>query len=176
MMKMKRIIVKKAISIFAVMQLLIVATYFISYTAFINSEVAFMSAFLIILGASLSYKRMVDSQVKSGNYEEKRDTLDVIEDPHELYDDEPINNAPFEELDLKQIVKDEKAKIKTFSLKSAKYGARGSISAFRIVPYIFLILGFIALKNNELLSLWYYLPALTLGIVAGSIVTKETML
>ena len=174
-MRMTRTIVKKTISIFAVMQLLIGATYFISYTAFINSEVAFMSAFLIILGASLSYKRMVDSQVKSGNYEEKRDTLDVIEDPHELYDDEPINHAPFEELDLKQIVKDEKAKIKTFSLKSAKYGARGSISAFRIVPYIFLVLGFIALKNNELLSLWYYLPALTLGIVAGSIVTKETM-
>jgi len=165
--------VKKTISIFLVLQIVILFTYFISYTAFINIEVAFISAFLIIMGSSYGYRRMVDSQVEHGNYEDKRDLLDDIEDPHGLYDDEPINEAPADELDLKSIVKEEKAKIKTFSLKSAKYGAKGSASAFRLVPYIFLVLGFIALKNNELLSLWYYLPALTLGIITGSISAKE---
>ncbi|WP_457743895.1 hypothetical protein [Sulfurimonas sp.] len=165
--------VKKIISIFLVVQLLILFTYLISYTAFINIEVAFMSAFFIIMGSSYGYRRMVDSQIEHGNYEEKRDLLDEIEDPHELYDNEPINYAPADELDLRSIVKEEKAKIKTFSVKSAKYGARGSASAFRLVPYVFLVLGFIALKNNELLSLWYYLPALTLGIVIGSVSAKE---
>ncbi|WP_297434065.1 hypothetical protein [Sulfurimonas sp.] len=166
---------KKTISILVVLEIIILATYFISYAAFINTQVAFLSAFFIILGSSYAYKRMVNSQIKSGNFEDKRDLLDTIEDPHELYDDTPINDAPYEELDLKSIVKEEKAKIKTFTVDSAKYGARGSISAFRLVPYIFLVLGFIALKNNELLSLWYYLPALTVGIIIGSIVSKEVV-
>lgn len=172
---MMRITVKKTISILVVLEIIILATYFISYAAFINTQVAFLSAFFIILGSSYAYKRMVNSQIKSGNFEDKRDLLDTIEDPHELYDDTPINDAPYEELDLKSIVKEEKAKIKTFTVDSAKYGARGSISAFRLVPYLFLVLGFIALKNNELLSLWYYLPALTVGIIIGSIVSKEVV-
>ena len=172
---MMRITVKKTISILVVSEMIILATYFISYAAFINTQVAFLSAFFIILGSSYTYKRMVNSQIKSGNFEDKRDLLDTIEDPHELYDDTPINNAPYEELDLKSIVKEEKAKIKTFTVESAKYGARGSISAFRLIPYLFLVLGFIALKNNELLSLWYYLPALTVGIIIGSVVSKEVV-
>ena len=172
---MMRITVKKTISILVVLEIIILATYFISYAAFINTQVAFLSAFFIILGSSYAYKRMVNSQIKSGNFEDKRDLLDTIEDPHELYDDTPINNAPYEELDLKSIVKEEKAKIKTFTVESAKYGARGSISAFRLIPYLFLVLGFIALKNNELLSLWYYLPALTVGIIIGSVVSKEVV-
>ena len=172
---MMRITVKKTISILVVLEIIILATYFISYAAFINTQVAFLSAFFIILGSSYAYKRMVNSQIKSGNFEDKRDLLDTIEDPHELYDDTPINDAPYEELDLKSIVKEEKAKIKTFTVDSAKYGARGSISVFRLVPYLFLVLGFIALKNNELLSLWYYLPALTVGIIIGSIVSKEVV-
>jgi len=167
--------VKKTISILVVSEIIILATYFISYAAFINTQVAFLSAFFIIIGSSYAYKRMVNSQIKSGNFEDKRDLLDTIEDPHELYDDTPINNAPYEELDLKSIVKEEKAKIKTFTVDSAKYGARGSVSAFRLVPYLFLVLGFIALKNNELLSLWYYLPALTAGIIVGSVVSKEVV-
>lgn len=165
--------VKKIISLFLISEFFIFVSYFFSYSLFINLEVGFLSAFLIIIGSSYAYSRMVDSQVVHGNYEEKRDTLDTIEDPHELYDDEEINDAPVEELDLKAIVKEEKAKIKTFSLKSAKYGAKGSVSMFRIVPYIFLILGFIALKNNGLLELWYYLPALSVGIIIGSVTSKE---
>ncbi len=172
---MMRIMVKKTISILLVSEIIILATYFISYAVFINTQVAFLSAFFIILGSSYSYKRMVNAQIKSGNFEDKRDLLDTIEDPHELYDDTPINNAPYEELDLKSIVKEEKAKIKTFTVESAKYGARGSISAFRLIPYLFLVLAFIALKNNELLSLWYYLPALTVGIIIGSLVSKEVV-
>ncbi|MCD6433911.1 MAG: hypothetical protein J7L21_07700 [Sulfurimonas sp.] len=112
---------------------------------------------------------MVNNQVDSKMIEDKRDILDTIEDPHELYDDESINEAPVEELDLKAIVKEEKAKIKTLSVKSMKHGVRGSVSAFRLVPYVFLVLGFIALKNNELLDIAVYLPSLLVGIVVGSI-------
>ncbi len=186
MIKMIWIMVKKSISLFAITQLLVIATYLISFEFYINLQVAFATSFLIIIGASFAYNSMVKKQIEVDAYEEKRDLLDDIEDPHELYDDEvndevregalgyePINNAPVEELDLKAIVKEEKAKIKTLSVKSMKHGARGSVSLFRLVPYLFLVLGFIALKNNELLNIAVYLPSLLVGIILGSVISKE---
>ena len=170
--------VKRVISTLGVAEGLVLATSLYSKVAFANVQVAFLSSLFVIVGSSLAYRRMVGNQVASDTYEDKRDLLDEIEDPHELYDDKgytEINDAPADELDLKAIVKEEKAKIKTFSFKSIKHGARGSVSAFRIVPYIFLILGFIALKNNELLHLGFYLPSLAIGIVVGSLVSKEVV-
>ena len=172
MIKMIWITVKKSISFFVIIELLVIATYLISFEFFINLQVAFGTSFLIILGASFAYNSMVKNQVDADAYEDKRDLLDEIEDPHELYDDKPINDVSVEELDLKTIVKEERAKIKTLSVKSMKHGARGSVSLFRLVPYLFLVLGFIALKNNELLNIAIYLPSLLVGIVLGSVVSK----
>ncbi|WP_418641385.1 hypothetical protein [Sulfurimonas sp. ST-27] len=166
---------KKTISIFFVVQILIFITYFYSQKIFLNIEIAFLSAFLIILGSSFSYRKMVQNKVDTKEYEDEKDLLDTIDDPHGLYEDDSINNTPAEELDLKQIVKEEKAKIKTLSLKNAKHGFRGSVSIIRIIPYILLILGFIALKNNEVLELAYYLPSLLIGIVTGALVYKEVL-
>jgi hypothetical protein len=165
--------VKRAISIFGIAELLIFASYIFSSKIFANVEVAFLSAFFIIVGASYAYKRMVVAKVESGEYLEDRELLDKIEDPHELYDGKEINDAPPEELSLKEIVKEEKAKVKPLNIKNMKYGIRGSVSLFRLVPYLFLILGFIALKNNSVLDLWYYLPSLFIGVVVGSLVSKE---
>ena len=166
------IMVKKAIKIIGVTELLILLFYFYSFEIFINIQIAFLSSLFVILGSSFAYRKMVQTQVEADNFEDKRDLLDDIEDPHELYDDEPINDAPVEELDLKAIVKEERAKIKTLSINSMKHGARGSVSLFRLVPYLFLVLGFIALKNNELLDIAIYLPSLLVGIVIGSIASK----
>jgi hypothetical protein len=182
--------VEQNIKIFVLSQLLIALSYFYSWELFINVEVAFLSAFFVIIGSALSYRKMIHNKLASLEEGEepfeKRDLLESIEDPHELYevndevregaltyDELHINDAPAEELDLKAIVKEEKAKIKTFSLSSAKYGIRGSISLLRILPYIFLILGFISLKNNNLLALEFYLPSLLLGIIVGSIISKR---
>jgi len=167
------ITVKKVIKFFVITELLILTTNFISFEFYINLQVAFLSSYFVILGSSFAYRKMVDKQIDSKMLEEKRDLLDEIEDPHELYDDEPINNAPVEELDLQAIVKEEKAKIKTLSIDSMKHGARGSVSAFRLVPYLLLVLGFIALKNNELLNIAVYLPSLLVGIIVGSISSKD---
>ena len=164
---------KKAIKLIAVTQLLVLVTYFISFGFYINVQVAFLSSLFVILGSSFAYRKMVNKKVESDSYEDKRDVLDEIEDPHELYDDEPINEAPVEELDLKEIVKEEKAKIKTFSLNSMKHGAKGSMSLFRLGGYIFLVLGFIALNNNHLLDIAVYLPSLLVGIIVGSVSSRE---
>jgi hypothetical protein len=165
--------VPKGIKLIAVSEFLILATYFFSFSFFMNLQIAFLSSLFVILGSSYAYKKMVNSQVSSDMVNEKRDVLDEIEDPYELYEEDSINYAPVEELDLKAIVKEEKKKIKTFSLGSIKKGVKGSTSLFRLLPYLILVLGFIALKNNELLDLAIYLPSLLVGIVVGSVSSKE---
>ena len=167
------IMVKKTIKLIAITEILVIASYLISFEFYINLQVAFLSSLFVLLGSAYSYKRMIENQVALDIVNEERDLLDSIEDPYELYDDTPINNAPVEELDLREIVKEERSKIKTLSLDSAKHGIRGGVSFFRLVPYIFLVLGFIALKNNELLNIAIYLPSLLVGIVIGSITSKE---
>jgi len=165
--------VKKAISLILGVELFILFFYFYSFSYFINIELAYLSALLIILGSMYAYKKMVLTQVKSGEYEEPRDVLDKIEDPYELYEEQPINDAPLESLDIKAIVKEEKKKIKIVDFNSMKKGSKASVSLFRLLPYAFLILGFIGLKNNGYLDLTLYLPSLLIGIVIGSLSGKE---
>lgn len=172
-MKMMRTMVIKAIKILLIAQIFIFATYLISSSFYANLQVAFLSSFFVMLGSFYSYKKMISKQVESKNYIENRDELDIIEDPHDLYDETLLNETPCEELDLKQIVKEEKAKIKTFNFKSMKDGARAGFSMFRIGAYIFLVLGFISLKNNDILEISVYLPSLLLGIIVGYFVSKE---
>jgi len=173
MMKMMRTIVKKTINLILAFEALVLVTNICSFALFMNLQIGYLSSLFIILGSSYSYNKMIQTQVSSAHDKGERDLLDTIEDPHELFDDATINDAPADALDLKQIVKEEKAKVKTLSVKNMKYGARGSMSAFRLVPYLFLILGFIALENNKLLNLSYYLPALLIGIIIGSVSAKN---
>lgn len=170
-MRTMRITVKKTISLASLTELLILATYFISFNFFINLQIAVLSSFFIMLGSMYAYKKMVNNQLESEVINEDRDLLDTIEDPHELYE-ENIPEADIEK-DLKTIVKEEKKKIKTLNVKSMKHGAKGSVSLFRLVPYIFLILGFIALNNNKLLDIKVYLPSLLVGIVIGYVISRN---
>lgn len=170
---MMRTMVLRSIKILAVVQLLIFLTYFVSSSFYANVQVASLSSFFIMLGSFYAYNKMVKSQVESKNYKEDRGTLEIIDDPHGLYDESSLNETPAEELDLKQIVKEEKAKIKTFSLSSMKDGGSAGFSVYRLVPYVFLVLGFIALKNNNILDISVYLPSLLVGIVFGYISSKE---
>lgn len=166
-------ITQKTINFIVGAEFFILLTYLISFKFFINLQIAFLSSFFIITGSIHAYKRMVKEEVNAQNIEEKRDFYDALEDPYELYDETPINEAPTEELDLKEIVKEEKKKIKTFNFQDIKNGSRAGVSLFRLIPYIFLVLGFIALKNNELLNISIYLPSLLTGIIAGYIVSKD---
>lgn len=163
----------KSIKIFLFVEILIILTKLISFEFFINLQVAFLSSFIIILGSTIAHKRMVDSDIENENIGFQRDILDEVEDPHELYDEEAINEAPVEELNLKEIVKEEKKKIKTFSAKSMKKGARAGLSVFRLVPYVFLVLGFIALKNNAVLDISIYLSSILVGIITAHVVSKD---
>ncbi len=168
------IMVKKSIKIFMIVELVILLTNFISFALYMNVQIAFLSSFFIIVGSSYAYKRMVDTKIKADMVEDKRDFLDEMEDPHGLYEDFEINDAPADELDLKAIVQEERKKIKTFSPNSIKQGLKGGMSFLRLVPYLFLVLGFIALKNNDLLDIMIYLPSLLVGIVVGHSISKNS--
>lgn len=146
-------------------ELLILCTNAISYHFFINLQIAALSSFLVIAGSLYAYRKMVVARVEANDMLDEPDLLDAIEDPHGFYEDTDINHAPFEELDLKSIVKEEKKKIKILNLQSVKEGSSAGFSLYRLLPYLFLILGFIALQNNKLLNIAIYLPALLLGIV-----------
>jgi len=165
--------VKKTIKNLLVLEFLILATTLLSFEFFINMQLAVLSSFLIIAGSSYAYKKMIKAQIELENIDEKRDFLDEVEDPYELYDETPINESPAQELDLKAIVKEEKKRIKILNLRDIKKGSRASVSLFRLAPYLFLILGFIALKNNELLDIKIYLSSLFIGIVAGYFISRD---
>lgn len=163
---------KKTIRFLALVEFFILLANIISFEFFINLQISFLSSFFIILGSSIAYKKMIITQVLAENIDEKRDILDEIEDPYELFDDVEIDED-IAEKDFKAVIKDERKKIKTLNIKDIKKGSKAGFSPFRLVPYLFLILGFIALKNNELLNIAIYLPSLLLGIVVGYITSKE---
>ncbi|MDQ1264257.1 MAG: hypothetical protein QG559_1258 [Campylobacterota bacterium] len=162
-----RITVKKAIKLLTLSELAIILLNIISFEFFINAQIAFLSSFFIILGSMYAYKNMIDHKIKNEEIDEKRDDIDSILDPYELDDETPINEKPIEELDLKSIVKEEKKKIKLLNMSDVKKGSSASFSPYRLVPYLFLIIAFIALKNNELLNIEVYLPSLLFGVIVG---------
>lgn len=166
-MKTMRITVKKAIKLLTLSELAIILLNIISFEFFINAQIAFLSSFFIILGSMYAYKNMIDHKIKNEEIDEKRDDIDSILDPYELDDETPINEKPIEELDLKSIVKEEKKKIKLLNMSDVKKGSSASFSPYRLVPYLFLIIAFIALKNNELLNIAVYLPSLLFGVIVG---------
>lgn len=170
---MTRIMVKKAIKLIALTEIFVLASLFLSFSFYMNLQVAYLSSLFIILGSSFAYKKMVNTQVEAENIKEERDFLDTLEDPHGLYDETPLNEVLPEELDLRAIVQEEKKKIKILNFKDMKNGSKAGFSLFRLLPYLFLVLGFIALKNNALLDIAVYLPSLFVGIVVGYLSSKE---
>lgn len=168
-----RIMVKNAIKFLLITELFVLLSSFISFTFYINLQIASLSSFFIILGSMWAYKKMVHTQIEAENIEEKRDFFDELEDPHGLYEEIIIDQTPLEELDLRAIVKEEKKKIKIVNFRDMKKGSKAGFSLFRLIPYLFLILGFIALKNNALLDISVYLPSLLVGIVIGYLSAKE---
>jgi len=165
--------VKKTIKFLFILQSLVILTNLVSFEFYINLQIAFLSSFFIVAGSAYAHKKMVNEQIELENAGEKRDLLDEIEDPYELYEDVEIDERPVEDLDIKAIVKEEKKKIKIFNAKEIKKGSKAGVSLFRLVPYLFLVLGFIALKNNGFLDISIYLPSLMVGIFAGYFFAKE---
>lgn len=158
---------RSTISPVLVAQGLVLALFAVSFGAFINAEVAFVSAFLILMGSMFSYRKLIRKNLENDATYALEDVVEKIDDPYDLYgEDEPVGD---DARPLKDVIKEERARLKANrqTVKNVSKSAPALFSLARLVPYAVLVLGFIALKNNQLLDLWYFLPGLAVGIVAG---------
>ena len=160
----------------ALFQLALLAALIVSFEWFINLEVAFLSAFGVMLGSMYSYSRLVNKRLEQWEAQSDKDPVDAIDDPYDLYDDERSGTEPErapEEIDIKELIKEEKQRIRAAGgAKQAVKSAPAMVSLYRVIPYLLLVVGFIGLNNNGVLALWPYLTGLGVGIAAGYFVGK----
>ena len=169
---MMRILVKKSIKILLLTELLVIASNSVSYGFFLNAQIAFLSSLVILLGSMYSYQKLVAQRVESEMFvDDERDDLDKIDDKYELFDESEVQEQSVEE--IKAVLQEEKKQLKSDSFKNIKASSGATVSLFRIVPYLFLVIGFIGLQNNHRLELLPYLLFLSLGIAVGYFLGKE---
>lgn len=166
---MMRMRVKNTIKLFLISEAAIFALWLYSFGFFINFQVAFLASVLILLGSTYSYKRLVERRVASEDRPDDTDLIEKIDDPFDLYSETVVSESATDDVDLKAVVKEEKKRLKEQkqTLKNTAKSTPALISVFRVVPYLFLVLGFIGLKNNALLELVPFLVGLGAGIVVG---------
>jgi hypothetical protein len=135
----------------------------------ISFLVAMISSMLIITGSLYSYRNMIQSRVGDVDFEDIKDSIDMLDDPYDLYEEERANEVA----DIKQMIKEEKARQKSNIIQNTTKNASAMVSIYRLIPYAFLILGFIALNNSHELSILPYLIGLAVGIPIGYLIGKK---
>jgi len=136
--------------------LVLYAIVFQSSLWILNTQVAFCSSLFITIASFFSYKRNIEGRLSNldlskSNQTPDRDKIDEIDDPYDLYTE--YEEIPEEELTpdkIKEIINDEKSKVKKNTLKNTLFSAGGFLSIYRILGYSILIFGFFALNNNNI--------------------------
>ncbi|CAA6808798.1 MAG: Unknown protein [uncultured Sulfurovum sp.] len=146
--------------------LFIVAYLFTDKVWLVNSQIAFISSSSIMLASMYSYQSMVKKGIEAGAVtDDGRDTLDKLEDPYDLYDEQnELSDNKVEERELVDVVKEERANLKKSkrSIWETTKDAKASFSFYRLSAYSVLVLGFFYLNSNGLLALIPYLVFLSL--------------
>lgn len=123
----------------------------------LNAQVAFIASLFITITSFFSYKKNIQNRISTIDYSkedysnEQRDKVDEIDDPYDLYSE--YKEIPEEELTpekIKEIINDEKTKVKRNSFKNAIFSAGGFLSIYRVLGYGLLVFSFFALNNNNL--------------------------
>jgi len=161
--------IKKPLLIFAVFQICAAFLLLLSQQTYLNFVVAMMSSMMIGMGSLYAYRQMIDKRVADIDPEDNKDIIDMMDDPYDLYEEEREQEVA----DIKQMIKEEKARQRSNIVKNTAQNASAWVSMYRIIPYAFLILGFIALENNRMLDVLPYLVGLGAGIPLGYLMAKE---
>lgn len=135
----------------------------------ISFLVATFSSMLIVMGSLYAYRNMIQSRVGDVELDDIKDSIDMLDDPYDLYEEERTNEVA----DIKAMIKEEKARQKSNIIQNTTQNASAMVSVYRLIPYAFLILGFIALNNSHTLSILPYLVGLGLGIPLGYLIGKK---
>lgn len=148
----------------------------------LNTQVAFVGSLFVTIASFLSYRKNVNNRLS--NYKtpanalnsQDRDKVDEIDDPFDLYTE--YEEIPEEELTsekIKEIIKDEKSKVKKNSFKNTIFSAGGFVSIYRVLGYGSLVFGFFALNNNKLFLAVPFLVGLSvvpLSVLAAKFILK----
>ncbi|MDD2266593.1 hypothetical protein [Sulfuricurvum sp.] len=161
--------IKNAIRIFVLAHFAVLVLLFLSKEVYSNFTVAMLSSMLILMGSLYSYRTMINQRVETADIEDNKDVIDMMDDPYDLYEEERENEVA----DIKQMIKEEKARQKSNIVQNTTKNASAWISLYRLIPYAFLILGFLALNNNHSLLVLPYLLGLAAGIPLGYFISRE---
>ena len=135
----------------------------------ISFFVAMLSSMLIVAGSLYAYRNMIQSRIETSEVDDFKDAIDEMDDPYDLYEEERESEIT----DIKAMIKEEKARQKGNVLKNTTQNVSAMVSIYRLLPYGFLIIGFIALKNSNTLAILPYLIGLAAGIPIGYFVAKK---
>lgn len=143
----------------------------------LNLQVAFFSSLFVTIASFLSYRKNIKNRLSNIDDTNRfsaddRDKIDEIDDPYDLYSEyEEISESELTSDKIKEIIEEEKRKVKQNSIKNTVFSAGGFVSIYRVFGYAFLIFGFFALNNNNLLIPLAFI--IGLGIVPiGVLFTK----
>lgn len=131
--------------------------------------VAMLSSMLIVTGSLYSYRNMIQSRVENSEIDDFKDVIDEMDDPYDLYEEERESEIT----DIKQMIKEEKARQKSNIIENTTKNASAMVSLYRLLPYAFLILGFIGLENSHSLEILPYLVGLAVGMPMGYLIAKK---
>ena len=148
----------------------------------LNTQVAFISSLFIIIASFLSYRKNIQNRLSNLDLSQinegiDRDKIDEIDDPYDLYTQ--YKEIPEDELTtekIKEIINDEKSKVKRNSFKNTIFSASGFLSIYRILGYGILIFGFFALNNNKVflpIAFIIGLGIVPLGILFSKLLEKK---
>lgn len=148
----------------------------------LSSQVAFFSSLFITIASFLSYKKNIENRLLNldltqNNESVDRDKIDEIDDPYDLYTE--YKEIPESELTpekIKEIINDEKSKVKQNSFKNTLFSAGGFLSIYRVFGYMILIFGFFALNNNKILIPIAFIIGLgivPLGVLFSKLIEKK---
>ena len=149
---MMRTISRLFICYFVLWFVLSVIGKFVSFSFFISSQISFFASLIILTASFFAYKNRINSRL-----ENTRD--EILATIKEEDEDEEDENSPQEE--VKEFnLKDEKARLKKqkFSFKDKSYVA--AFMPYRLVAYAMLFLGFLFLRNENLLNVPGFLVGL----------------
>lgn len=148
----------------------------------LNTQVAFISSLFITIASFLSYRKNIKGRISNLDLTkqakgEDRDKVDEIDDPYDLYTEyEEIPEDQLTPEKIKEIISDEKTKIKKNSVKNTIFSATGFLSIYRILGYATLIFGFFALNNNKLfipIAFIVGLGIVPLGVLFSKLLDKK---
>ena len=161
--------------------LIIYALVFNTPIWLLNTQVAFVSSLFITIASFLSYRGNIKSRLSNLDINkpslEDRDKIDEIDDPYDLYTE--YEEIPEEDLTpekIKEIITEEKAKVKKNSIKNTIFSATGFLSIYRILGYSTLVFGFFALNNNKIfipIAFIIGLGIVPIGVLVSKVIERK---